>query len=174
MAMRKKKENKLAVRPSKEKREITNRGPIDLWSEMDSMFDNFRTQFDDLFWPWNQRTQPITSMVEKRTPPMDIADMGDRYEMHLEMPGIPKDDINIEVRPNSIEISAQYDETKEDEDKHWLRRERNCMSFYRGLELPEELKIDNVDAELKDGILTVKLPKVEPKPEKKPRKINIK
>ena len=48
------------------------------------------------------------------------------------------------------------------------------MSFYRALELPEELKTDNVEAELKDGVLTVNLPKVEPKPEYKAKKVQIK
>ena len=94
--------------------------------------------------------------------------------MRLEMPGIPKDDINIEVTPTSIEVSAQHDESKEDKDKNWLRRERSSIGFYRSLELPEELKTDDVNAELKDGILTIKLPKVEPKPEHKPKKVQIK
>jgi len=48
------------------------------------------------------------------------------------------------------------------------------MSFYRALELPEELKIDDVDAEFRDGILVLKLPKVEPKPKDKPKRIKIK
>jgi len=172
--MRKKKEDKLAVRPSESPREITSMRPVDLWSEMDRMFDNFRTNFDELFWPWGQRTSPLTAITERRTPPMDIADMGDRYEMRVEMPGVPKDNINIEVTPNSIEISAQYEEKKDDKDKNWLRRERSSMSYYRALELPEELKTEHVDAEFNDGILTVKLPKVEPRPEEKPKKIKIK
>ena len=174
MVIRKKKEDKLAVRPSEQQGEITGMRPFDLWSEMDRMFDNFKTSFDDLFWPWGQRVQSITALMQRRTPPMDVADMGDRYEMRLEMPGIPKDDINIEVTQNTIEISAKHEESKEDKDKNWLRRERSSMSYYRALELPEELKTDHVDAELRDGILTVKLPKVEPKPEHKPKKVHIK
>jgi HSP20 family protein len=174
MAIRKDRKNKLVVRPSQDRGEITGMQPVDIWSEMDRMFDNFRTNFDDLFWPWGTRTQPITTMAERRTPPMDIADMGDHYEMRLEMPGIPKDKINIEVTQNTIEVSAQYEENKEDKDKNWLRKERNSMSFYRALELPEELKTTNVDAELKEGVLRVKLPKVEPKPEHKPKKVQIK
>lgn len=174
MAIRKGKENKLAIRPSEQKAEITTRRPFDLWSEMDSMFDNFRSQFDSLFWPWGQRSSPVTTMTQRRMPPMDVADLGDRYEMRLEMPGIPKDDVIIEVTSNTVEISAQREESTEDKDKNWLRRERSSMNFYRALELPEELKIDNVDAELRDGILTVKLPKVEPKPEHKPKKVQIK
>ena len=174
MVLRKEKNNKLAIRPSERKNELTNMRPVDLWSEMDRMFDNFRTNFDDLFWPWSSRTQPLTTLTQRRTPPMDVADMGDRYEMRLEMPGIPKEDINIEVTPNSIEISAQHDETKEDNDKNWLRKECYSTSFYRSLELPEELKTDHIDAELKEGVLILKLPKKEPTSTHKPVKIQIK
>lgn len=173
MALRKDKDNKIAVRPSERKADITERRPVDLWSEMDQMFDNFRSSFDDLFWPLSYR-QPNTSLMQRRTPPMDIADTGDHYEMRLEMPGIPKDNINIEVTPTSVEISAEYGETKEDKKKNWLRRERSSTCFYRSFEVPEELKTDKIDAELKDGMLTLKLPKMEPKPEYKPRKVPIK
>mgnify|MGYP000664761225 CR=1 FL=1 len=174
MVIKRKKEDKIIEKPTEGKGELTTRRPYDLWTEMDRMFDNFRSQFDNLFWPLGQRSEPITIMTERRMPPMDVADLGDRYEMRLEMPGIPKDDINIEVTPTTIEISAEHDENKEDKHKNWLRRERSSMSYYRALELPEELKTDNVDAELKDGILTVKLPKMEPKPERKPKKVQIK
>lgn len=174
MVIKRKKENKLAIRPSEDKGEMTNLRPYDLWSEMDRMFDSFRTGFDDLFWPWSDRTQSHSALNERRTPPMDVADLGDHYEMRLEMPGIPKDNINIEVTHNTIEISAEYEDNKQDKDKNWLRRERTSMSYYRALELPEELKTDNVDAELKEGILILKLPKVEPKSVDKPKKIKIK
>lgn len=173
MVLKKDKENKITVRPQERKGELTTRRPTDLWSEMDQIFDNFRSSFDDLFWPlgYKQHSMP---MIQRRTPPMDIADMGDRYEMRLEMPGIPKDNVDIEVTPNGVEISAQYNETKEETDKQWLRRERSSMNFYRSFEVPEELKTDNVNAELKDGVLTLKLPKMEPKPEYKPKKIPVK
>jgi HSP20 family protein len=173
LALRKDKKNKLTVQPSERKGELTTQRPMDLWNEMDKMFDDFRSNFDDLFWLW-RGTNSMTAMTSYRSPPMDIADHGDHYEMHVEMPGIPKDDINVEVTPNTIEISAQHDESKEHKDKNWLRRERSTTSFYRALEVPEEVKTDKVDAELSDGVLTLKLPKMEPKPEYKAKKINIK
>jgi len=172
MVIRNDKKNKLVVRP-KEKGEITARRPFDLWTDIDQLFDNFRSDFDDLFWPWGQRGQQ-TSITPKRTPLMDIADMGDHYEMKLEMPGIPKDKINIEVTPNRVEVNADYDQNKEEKGKNWLRRECSSMSFYRSLELPEELKTDEVEAELKDGVLNLSLPKVQPKPEYKAKKVKIK
>jgi HSP20 family protein len=172
MPIRKEKKNKLIERPTR-KGEITLRRPYDLWSDMDNLFDRFRSNFDDLFWPWNT-TSEIIPYNQRRTPPMDVADMGDHYELRLEMPGIPKDNIDMEVTQNGIEIKAECDETKEEKGKNWLRRECSGISFYRSLELPEELKTENVDAELKDGVLTVTLPKLEPKPEQKSRKIKIK
>ena len=94
--------------------------------------------------------------------------------MRLEIPGIPKDNIDIQVNHNGIEVKAECKEEKEKKDKNWLRRECSETNFYRSVELPDELKTDNVDAELIDGILTVSLPKLEPKPVKKSRKVEIK
>jgi HSP20 family protein len=167
------KKNKLSVKPKKkEKMEIAERRPYDIWSDFDQMFNRFRSDIDDLFWTPYKRF-PLT-FSEFRTPSTDVVDHGDKYEVCVEMPGIPKNDINIEVTPNSIEISAEHQESEEEEKKNWLRRERSSMSYYRSFELPEEIKSDEVDAEFKDGILTVMLPKVEPKPERKSKKVNIK
>ena len=109
-----------------------------------------------------------------RTPLMDIVDQGDKYEMHVEMPGIKKEDINIEVTPTMVEISAEHEETSENKGKNWLRQERSSTNFYRSLELPEGLKTGNVEAELKDGVLTLLLPKVEPKPKFETTKVRVK
>ena len=170
MAIRKDKKDKMIVRPD-EKGQITTRRPFDLWSDMDRLFDSFKSNFDDIFWPWEQRSGPFAITTQNRTPPMDH---GDRYEVRLEMPGIPKDNVDIQVTPSGFEIKAECGDTKEEKGKNWLRRECSGMSFYRSLELPEELKTDDVDAELKDGVLTLTLPKSEPKPEYKAKKVHIK
>lgn len=173
MALKDEKKNKLSIRPTRKVGDITVRRPYDYWMDIDRIFDDFRTQFDDFFWPPTHRGELVPD-IRNRNPPMDIADLGDKYEMHVEMPGIPKEDINIEVTQNSIEISAEHEESREDKDKNWLRRERSSMSFYRSLELPEEIKSDNVDAEFKNGILTVMFPKIEPKQKHKSNKVKIK
>lgn len=174
MVRRKEKEDKLAVQSSEKKGAITNMRPMDLWSEMDRMFDSFRTNFDDLFWPWGNRTPAYPAVLQNRTPPMDVVDKGDHYEMKLEMPGIPKDNVDIQVTANTVEIKADNTDKKEEKGKNWLRRECSGTSYYRALELPEELKTDNVNAELKDGVLWLSLPKMEPKPKFKPKKVKIK
>jgi HSP20 family protein len=173
MAIRKEKKDKIIVRPE-EKGEISTRRPFDLWSDMDRIFDDFRSNFEDLFWPWDRTRGPLTTIREYRTPPMNVEDMGDYYRMRIEMPGIKKDEIAIQVTPYSIEIKSEKSDSKEEKDKNWLCRECSTTSFYRSLELPEELITDNVEAELKDGVLTVNLPKAEPEPEFKAKKIQIK
>lgn len=173
MAFRKKVKDKLPIeRKDKEKKnELTERRPYDLWTDIDQLFDQFRSNFDDLF--WNPTTTMPTTYLD-RTPLTDVVDHGDHYEMNIEMPGITKDNINIEVTSNTVEISAEEQETRDEKDKNWLRRERTKKSFYRAMELPEEFKTDNVEAEIKDGVLSVMLPKVEPKPKDKPKKVKIK
>jgi HSP20 family protein len=173
MVIRKEKKDKIMVRPKERKGEITPRNAFDIWSDFDRIFDNFRSRFDDLFWPTIQTTRPLI-YDESRAPLADVADLGDRYEMHIEMPGIKKDNVNIEVTPNSIEISAECGGSEEKKGKNWLRRECSNMSYYRSLELPEEIKTDNVEAELKNGVLKLNIPKVEPKQEYKPTKVKIK
>lgn len=167
------KKDKLAVRPTEEKKaEITQRRSYDLWTDMDQLFDQFRSNFDDLF--WRPRNSLMNTFDDIRAPMMDVADLGNKYEIKVEMPGIPKDKINIDVSPNAIEISAKHETAEDEKNKNWLRRERSSMSFYRRAEFPTEIKSDQVEAEFKDGILTMALPKVEPKPEYKTTKVKIK
>ena len=172
MDIRKRKKDKIVVKPNeKTHEEIVERRPFDTWTDMDQLFDQFRTSLDSLFW------HPAGSMLstyENRTPAMDLADLGDKYEMNVEMPGIPKEDINIEVTPYGIEISADHENIEDEKGKNWLRQERSSTSFYRCLELPEELKTENVEAEMNHGVLTITLPKVEPKPKHESKKVKIK
>jgi len=115
----------------------------------------------------------IIPAERNRIPPLDVVDLGDKYELTVEMPGVPKENIDIKVTPNVVEISAENKIEAEEKRKNWLRRERSSMNFYRNFMLPEELRTDSADAELKDGVLTLSLPKIEPKPHPKPKKINI-
>jgi HSP20 family protein len=113
-------------------------------------------------------------MNDFRTPSTDISDYGGHYEVIAKMPGISKEDINIEVTPNSIEISANHEEDTEEQDKNWLRRERSSTSFYRSFGLPEQVKSEKVDAEFKDGILMVHLPKIEPTTKHEEKTVKVK
>ena len=85
----------------RKKADIVERRPFDLWTDrdqffMDQLFDQFRGNFSSLF------LNPRTIVGENRVPPMDIVDLGDKYEINAELPGMSKDNINIEVTSNSV------------------------------------------------------------------------
>ena len=173
MALIKGKKDKLAVRPTERKQgEIMERKPYDLWSDMDQLFDQFRTNFNDLF--WRPSGSLFSAFDDERIPMMDVADLGTRYEMKVEMPGIPKENINIDVTQTGIEISAEHETSEDEKNKNWLRKERSSTCFYRCVEFPDKIKTDTVEAEFKDGVLNLSIPKLEPKPEYKSTKVKIK
>ena len=169
MEPKKGKKEKLTIIP-KERKGIIARRPYDFWTDIDRPINRFRENLDEF---WGPETS-LLALQDYRIPVMDVVDLGDKYEMHAEMPGIKKEDINIDVTPTMVEICAEHKETKEDKGKNWLRQERSSMDFYRHLELPEELKTKNVEAELKDGVLTLSLPKAEPKARFQSTKVKIK
>jgi len=144
--------------------------PLTMLDEMDRLFDDFRSGFENyMIAPGNLATEAL------RAPAVDLIDEGKEYKLQAEMPGIAKKDINIEVTENELEISAELKEEKQEEDVKagYIKRERRFSKFYRRIPLPESVDSENVEADLKDGILTVKLPKITP-PAKKVKKIGVK
>lgn len=145
---------------------ITPYGVRDMWSDFDRMFDDFRDNFEAMLLPW-AASAPSGSSFLTRTPAVDLEDKGDEYVLTAEMPGFKKEDIDIQVSDDGIEIKAvagwKYDEKKD----NYICTERRCNSFYRSIELPEQINSDAVKADLKDGLLEITLPKKEPKERRK-------
>lgn len=144
--------------------------PMSLLDEMDRMFEDFRSS-----WERNLMVPRAFAGDFVRQPLVDVADNGQEYVVKAEVPGIRKEDLNIEVTENSIEISGESkaEEKEEDKSKGYLRHERRYSSFYRSIPLPDSILPDKAEAELKDGVLTVTLPKSSP-PEKKSQKLKVK
>ncbi len=144
--------------------------PMALLSDMDRLFEDFRSDWENAFMIPRAFT---TDLV--RQPLIDLSDNGKEYVVKAEVPGIKKEDLNIEVTENGIEISGEtkVEEKEEDKDRGYLRKERRYAKFFRSLPLPDAVLAEKADAELKDGILTVKLPKAAP-PERKSKKVSVK
>jgi HSP20 family molecular chaperone IbpA len=95
MALKKEKE-KIAIVP-KEKTKIIERKPYDLWMDMDRLFDHFLSNFDEL--SWGSETSFMTSS-DVRIPAMDVVDLGDKFEMRIEMPGVKKRTLMSRLLPH--------------------------------------------------------------------------
>ena len=142
--------------------------PMALLHDMDRLFDEFKTEWESAFLPSTRLSADVI-----RQPLLDLADNGKEYIVTAELPGITKEDLNVEVTENSIEISSEK-RTEEKEDKEgYIRRERRYSNFFRSIPLPDDILPGKADAELKEGILTVKLPKAKPE-EKKTKKLPVK
>jgi HSP20 family protein len=144
--------------------------PADVWMEFDRVFERFRRDFESILWP-QERGFPSMGELETKIPSVDLEDKGDKFIMTAEVPGFKKDEVEISICGDLVEISGNKDTKKDEKTKAYVKQERSSESFYRAMTLPEEVKFEEVSADLKDGLLEITLPKKNPKPRKK---INIK
>ena len=105
------------------------------------------------------------------SPSVDVFEKSDKYVINAEIPGMEKNDIKIDVKDGALAISGEkkYEEKKEDE--NYIRVERRYGKFERRFNLPENVDVEKVSANYKNGVLEVTLPKKE---EAKPKQIDVK
>jgi HSP20 family protein len=102
-------------------------------------------------------------------PAVNVWDDGDVLMAEMELPGVKAEQIDVSVERDQLTIKVERPEVAE-EDITYHRRERPTGSFSRVLTLPCEINSEGVEADLKNGVLTLRLPKAEAA---KPRKINV-
>lgn len=120
---------------------------------------------------------PVLADIDReiRLPVCDICNMGDKYELQLEMPEIDKDKIDVKTTKNSIEISGEQSEKAEEKRKNYVYNERSYRSVHRRIPIPEEIVPSKIDAKMNNGILQIQLPKKVPtKPEEESTKVEVK
>lgn len=126
--------------------------------------------FDNLF-PEYVFEQEMKGMAM----PVDIKEYEDKYVVKVEMPGINKEDISLDLHKNSLKISAskKIENEENDNKKKYHKSEFRYGDYCRTLYFPLEVNMEKCDATLKNGILTVELEKTV-KEEEKQKKIEIK
>ncbi len=97
------------------------------------------------------------AMTEYKT---DIVDEGDAYRLETELPGFDREDIKVDLDGETLTVTAEHSEEKKEERKKdkYLRSERTFSSYSRSFNVAN-VKTDEIDAEYKDGVLTLRLPK---------------
>ncbi len=129
--------------------------------EINRMFENFfRGGVDD-----------TDLMATGWKPAVDIAESAEEFVANVELPGVDKNDIKITMQENVLTIRGEKAQEKNEKDANYHRVERFYGSFQRSFELPGNVRNDKIDAEYKDGILTIRLPKAE---EAKAKQIDVK
>jgi HSP20 family protein len=122
--------------------------------------------FDDDFFPvFSQRN---TSM-----PAVNIREDEKRFLLDLAVPGIDKKDLKLEINEDLITISSEKKNEKEEDLEGFKRREFSYSSFCRSFYIPENVNKEKINANYKDGVLTVELPKEEEEKNKISREVKI-
>jgi HSP20 family protein len=115
------------------------------------------------FWglrPWN----------EGFVPAVDVSEDDEKIEIHAEVPGMTRDDIDVSVENGVLTVSGEKKEEERKEETNYHRVERSYGHFERRMRLPEGVDEENIDASYTDGVLSVTVPKTE-KPA--PRRIEV-
>jgi HSP20 family protein len=106
-------------------------------------------------------------------PAVNIREDEKNFTLELAVPGIDKKDLKIDINEDVITISSEHNEEKEEARDDFKRKEFSYSSFCRSFYLPENVNKEKIEANYKDGILTVELPKEEEEKAKISRQINI-
>jgi HSP20 family protein len=167
-----------AVSPSAPSAPLAVRSrPHPLARDFDTIFDEFRKSFDDLMAPVLPIV-PLTSTLMAEMPvryaAIDLVDNGNHYTVTAELPGFTKESVDIQINRDELLIKAQKKFETEEKRKNYMHRERGYSAFERTITFPEEVVPSRCEGEMKDGVLELKIPKKEPKPEEKMTKVKLK
>jgi HSP20 family protein len=144
------------------------------WSDIDRMFNAMnllQSRMDNIFGDYStSRPIPAAWIAAESMPKTNLNDLGDHFEVVAEVPGFKKENLNIKIQGNYLEIGGTHQsDTPENYAVH--RVERGTTSFNRSFTLPSDVNSEKVEASLKNGLLVLTLPKAEAA---KPKQITVK
>jgi len=103
-------------------------------------------------------------------PPVDIYETGEGIVLKIELPGVKKDDVSVEIKDNVLTIKGERLLDPAIEDENYYRKERSFGKFNRSFSLQQLISPDLIKASFKDGVLTVEVPRPE---EEKPKQVTV-
>ncbi len=126
-------------------------GALQRWDPFSELSD-LRMRFDRLFGDLGE-PRGRTWM-----PAVDVVREDGNLVLRADVPGIKPEEVKIEVEDDILTISGEHEETKEEKEKEYVRRERRYGSFYRSMALPAGVDPKAIKAETKDGVVEVTVP----------------
>ena len=125
------------------------------------MPERMPTFFDDFFRPWNEwfDNGGFWSKIMKM-PPVNVTDNNENYLVCLAAPGLKKEDFKIDVDGNMLTISSEKEESKEEKESKYTRKEYSYSSFSRSFSIPDDVSKEKIDARYENGELKLVLPKL--------------
>ena len=139
------------------------KNPWELYRLMNEL--NRWDPFKELGWPTFTQMDLATF-----SPSFEVKETPGAYVFKADLPGVKNEDVDIHVEGNRLNIRGKREAEKREDNETYHAYERSFGSFTRSFLLPEPVAADHVHAELKEGILTLSIPK---SPEARPQKIQV-
>lgn len=148
---------------------MSSRGnPFDRFEQM---FKQMSRQLEEAARTWDT-DQIRPGGREFGTMGIDVADRGDEFVVTADVPGFEKDEVDVRMVGDALHIGATRERTDEEREENYLRSEREHRSMRERARIPGPVDEEGIEATLRNGVLTVRLPKVEPA-ESEGRRIDI-
>jgi HSP20 family protein len=146
---------------------------VHVLTTFDDLMNDFRKNFiESIAFPFEWIT--VEPMVPVREATADLVDEGNKFVVHAEMPGVAKDNIDVALTNDGIEISAETDVETEDTEKNYVVRERVYSHIYKQLSFPEDVIPEQAESTFRNGLLEVSIPKKTIAPAPKKHKVTVK
>ncbi|MDQ6773121.1 MAG: Hsp20/alpha crystallin family protein [Candidatus Dormibacteraeota bacterium] len=126
--------------------------------------------FEDFFGPASGGNVGQRQVVPTYLLPLDVRQLEDGFQIQAPVPGFTPDEVDVTFAEGMLTIQAEHSAESSQEQGGWLRREVGYGNYQRTIQLPGDVKEDDISAEFENGVLTVTVPKV-PRPQ--PKKIQI-
>jgi HSP20 family protein len=134
----------------------------DPFSDLVRMQQEMERLFNSTLNPYSAFPDFDYAFGQEKIQPMDLRERPDAFVVQMDLPGMNKSDISIEVKDRVLSINGERAESMEKQkDEEYLLQERTRNAFSREVVLPKSVKVDAVEAEYKEGVLTITLPKAQ-------------
>jgi HSP20 family protein len=122
---------------------------------------SFRKEMDRLFDEFMGERWPSLFEPGVITPPVEVGETPEEVFVNVQVPGLTKEDLDLELSDRALTVSGEVKEEKEDKKKNYYLQEIRYGRFSRTIPLPGEVEVDKATAELEKGMLMVHIPKTE-------------
>ncbi len=139
----------------------------DPFRNMVALQDRINRLFEDAFPNTGSEDQVSLSSWQ---PSVDICETSEGVIIKVDLPGVEKEDITVEIKENVLTLKGQRRQDPDLPEEGYYRRERTCGTFHRSFTMRSMIAPDTIKATFKNGVLTIEIPKLE---EEKPKQVEV-
>lgn len=127
------------------------------FEELERFFERMSRQFDETAHIWEPDVPGFVRQYEPVA--IDVVERDDEFVVAVDLPGFEREDVSITVTGHTLRVQAEHEERFDDERDRFVRHDRRHESVDRSISLPSEVAPDSVTAKMRNGVLTVTLPR---------------